>query len=121
MDAAFWNSEALFLFEKYLTHLNNKAFKELEDAGQALWETQDVNHLLKGIQNDDMQVQTTISIVRNSFLSDFDVAFLTLSRTVLSRFASVKSTLAVRAIGVAVVAVVVGITRVAEVVMRTIG
>ncbi len=89
----------MFLFEKYLTHLN-KAFKELEDAGQALWETQEVTHLLKGIQNDDIQVQMTISIVRNSFLSHFDVAFLTLSRTVLSRFASVlKSNRQKRRIG----------------------
>jgi hypothetical protein len=98
LETLFWKSEASFSFEKYLTRLN-EAFKELEDAGQALWETQKVNHLLKGIQNDDIQVQTTIGIVRNSFLSDFDAACLTLSRTVSSRFASVESNRQKRRIG----------------------
>ncbi|KAI2489317.1 hypothetical protein MHU86_25268 [Fragilaria crotonensis] len=82
----------------YLTRLN-EAFKELEDAGQALWEAQKVTHLLKGIQNDDIQVQTTIGIVRNSFLSDFDGACLTLSRTISSRFASVEANRQKRRIG----------------------
>jgi hypothetical protein len=88
----FWKSEASFSFEKYLTLLN-EAFKELEDAGQSLWETQKVTHLLKGIQNDDIQVQqTTIGIVCSSFLSDFDAPCLTtLSRRVSTRFASIES------------------------------
>jgi hypothetical protein len=77
----------------------NEAFKELEDAGQALWEAQKVTHLLKGIQNDDIQVQTTIGIVRNSFLSDFDGAYLTLSRTISSRFTSIESNMQKRRIG----------------------
>jgi hypothetical protein len=98
LETLFWKSEASFLFEKYLTRLN-EAFKELEDAGQALWETQKVIHLLKGIQNDDIQVQTTIGIVQNSFLSDFDAACLTLSRTVPSRFASIESNRQKRRIG----------------------
>ena len=98
LETLFWKSEASFSFEKYLTRLN-KAFKELEDAGQPLWETQKVTHLLKGIQNDDIQVQTTIGIVCNSFLSDFDGARLTLSRTVSSRNASIESYKQKRRIG----------------------
>ena len=98
LETLFWKSEASFSFEKYLTRLN-EAFKELEDAGQALWEAQKVTHLLKGIQNDDIQVQTTIGIVRNSFLSDFDGACLTLSRTISSRFASIESKRQKRRIG----------------------
>ena len=94
LEILFWKSEASFLFEKYLTRLN-EAFKELEDAGQALSET----HLLKGIQNNDIQVQTTIGIVRNSFLSDFDAACIILSRTVSSRFASIESNRQKRWIG----------------------
>ena len=34
LETLFWESEAFFLFEKYLTSLNEE-FKELEDAGQA--------------------------------------------------------------------------------------
>ncbi|KAI2499225.1 hypothetical protein MHU86_15266 [Fragilaria crotonensis] len=98
LESLFWKSEASFSFEKYLTRLN-EAFKELEDAGQALWEAQKVTHLLKGIQNDDIQVQTTIGIVQNSFLSDFDGACLTLSRTISSRFASVEANRQKRRIG----------------------
>ena len=37
LETIFWKSAASFSFEKYLTRLN-EAFKELEDAGQALWE-----------------------------------------------------------------------------------
>ena len=98
LEMLFWKSEASFSFEKYLTRLS-EAFKELEDAGQPLWETQKVNHLLKGITNDDIQVQTTIGIIRNSFLSDFDGACLTLSRTVSSRYASIESNKQKRRIG----------------------
>jgi predicted ATPase len=42
LETLFWKSEASFSFEKYLTRLN-EAFKELEDAGQALWEAQKGN------------------------------------------------------------------------------
>ena len=98
LETLFWKSEASFSFEKYLTRLN-EVFKELEDAGQALWEAQKVTHLLKGIQNDDIQVQTTVGIVRNSFLTDFDGACLTLSRTISSRFTSIESNKQKRRIG----------------------
>lgn len=36
---------------------------------------------------DDIQVQTTMGIVRDKYLTDFDAACITLSRTVSSRFA----------------------------------
>lgn len=98
LETLFWKSEASFPFEKYLTRLN-EAFKELEDAGQPLWEAQKVTHLLKGIQNDDIQVQTTIGLVRQSFLSNFEEASLALSRAVSSRFASVESNKQKRRIG----------------------
>lgn len=98
LETLFWKSEASFSFEKYLTRLN-EAFKELEDAGQPLWETQKVTHLLKGILNDDVQIQTTIGIVRNSFLSNFDEACIALSRTVSSRYASIESNKQKRKIG----------------------
>jgi hypothetical protein len=98
LETLLWKSEASFPFEKYLTRLN-KAFKELEDAGQPLWEAQKVTHLLKGIQNDDIQVQTTIGLVRQSFLSNFEEASLALLRAVSSRFASVEHNKQKRRIG----------------------
>jgi hypothetical protein len=49
LETLFWKSEASFLFEKYLTRLN-EAFKELENTGQALWETQEVAQFLKGFK-----------------------------------------------------------------------
>ncbi len=98
LETLFWKSEASFSFEKYLTRLN-EAFKELKDAGQPLWEAQKVNHLLKGIQNDDIQVQTTIGIVRQTFLSNFEEASLALSQAVSSRFANVESNKQKRRIG----------------------
>jgi hypothetical protein len=98
LETLFWKSEASFSFEKFLTRMN-EAFKELEDAGQPLFETQKVNWLLRGIKNDDIQVQTTIGIIRNSFLSDFDSACLTLSRTVSARFASIEPNRQKRSIG----------------------
>ena len=64
-----------------------------------MFEAQKVNWLLKGIKNDDIQVQTTIGIIRNTFLSDFDAACLTLSRTVSSRFASIEPNRHKRSIG----------------------
>jgi hypothetical protein len=91
METLIWKSEASFSFEKYLTCLN-EAFKELKDAGQPLFEAQKVNHLLnKGIKNDDIQVQTMMGIVHNSFLANFEEACQDLSCDVSSRFASVES------------------------------
>ncbi|KAI2492275.1 Reverse transcriptase (RNA-dependent DNA polymerase) [Fragilaria crotonensis] len=65
----------------------NEAFKELEDAGQPMYEQQKVQFLLRSIRCDDIQVQTTMGIVRDKYLADFDAACITLSRTVSSRFA----------------------------------
>ena len=74
----------------------NEAFKELADAGQPMYE-----HLLRSIKCDDIQVQTTMGIVRDSYLTDFDAACLTLSRTVSSRFASIEPGKNKRSIGAA--------------------
>lgn len=86
LEALFWKSEAAFPFEKYLTRMN-EAFKELEDAGQPMYEQQKVQFLLRSMRCDDIQVQTTMGIVRDKYLTDFDAACITLSRTVSSRFA----------------------------------
>jgi hypothetical protein len=64
----------------------NKAFKELEDAGQPLYPAQKVNWLLKSNRSDNIQVQTTLGFIRDRYLTDFDGARLTLSRTVSSHF-----------------------------------
>ena len=90
LETLFWKSEASFSFEKYLMRLN-EAFKELEDAGQPLWEAQKENHLLRGIQNNDIQVQTTIGTVRQTLLFNFEETSLALSRAVSARFASIES------------------------------
>ncbi|KAI2502108.1 hypothetical protein MHU86_12338 [Fragilaria crotonensis] len=87
LEALFWKSEASFPFEKYLTRMN-EAFKELADAGQPMYVQQKVQTLLRSIKCDDIQVQTTIGIIRDKYVNDFDGACLTLSRTVSSRFAS---------------------------------
>ena len=63
---------------------------ELEEANVPLYETQKVNYLLKGVKNDDIQVQTTQGIIRDRYLNNFDEACLTLSRTVSSRFTNVE-------------------------------
>jgi len=89
LESLFWRSEASFPFEKFLTRMN-EAFKELEDAGQPLYPSQKVQWLLCGIKNDDIQVQTTMGIVRDRYLTDFDSACLTLSRTVSSCFTSIE-------------------------------
>ena len=86
LETLFWKSEAAFPFEKYLTRMN-EAFKELEDAGQPMYEQQKVQFLLRSMRCDDIQVQTTMGIVRDKYLTDFDAACITLSRTVSSRFA----------------------------------
>ncbi len=98
LETLFWKSEASFTFEKFLTRMN-EPFKELEDAEQPLFETQRVNWLLRGIKNNDIQVQTMIGIIRNSCLSNFDTTCLTLSRTVSARFASVEPNRHKRRIG----------------------
>jgi len=89
LGALFWKSEASFLFEKYLTRMN-EAFKELDDAGQPMYVQQKVPLLLLSIKCDNIQVQTAMGIIRDRYLNDFDGACLTLSRTVSSRFASIE-------------------------------
>jgi hypothetical protein len=79
LEALFWKSEAAFPFEKYVTRMN-KAFKELEDAGQPMFMQQKVQFLLKSMRCDDIQVQTTMGIVCNKYLNDFDAACMTLSK-----------------------------------------
>jgi hypothetical protein len=100
LEALFWKSEASFPFEKYLTRMN-EAFKELEDAGQPLYPAQKVNWLLRSIKCDDIQVQTTMGIIRDRYLTDFDAACLTLSRTVSSRFTTTTEGRNKRSIGAA--------------------
>jgi hypothetical protein len=68
----------------------NEAFKELADAGQLIYVQQKVQTLLCSIKCDNNQVQTTMGIIRDRYLNDFDGACLTLSRTVSSRFASIE-------------------------------
>jgi hypothetical protein len=89
LETLFWKNESSFPFEKYLTRLN-EAFMEMEEAEQPLYPAQKVQWLIRGIKNDDIQVQTTIGIIRDRYLTDFDNASLTLSRTVSSRFASIE-------------------------------
>lgn len=98
LESLFWKNEASFSFEKFLTRMN-EAFKELEDAGQPLYPQQKVQWLLRGVKNDDIQVQTTMGIIRDRYLTDFDSACLTLSRTVSTRFVSVESNRNKRTIG----------------------
>ena len=100
LEALFWKSEASFPFEKYLTRMN-EAFKELDDAGQPMYVQQKVQLLLRSIKCDDIQVQTTMGIIRDRYLNDFDGACLTLSRTVSSRFASIEPGKNKRSIGAA--------------------
>jgi hypothetical protein len=100
LEALFWKSEASFPFEKYLTRMN-EAFKELADAGQPMYVQQKVQLLLRSIKCDDIQVQTTMGIIRDRYLNDFDGACLTLSRTVSSRFASIEPGKNKRSIGAA--------------------
>ena len=69
---------ASFPFEKYLTRMN-AAFKELADAGQPMFVQQKVQLLLRSMKCDDIQVQTTMGIIRDRYLHDFDGACLTLS------------------------------------------
>ena len=86
LEALFWKSEASFPFEKYLTRMN-EAFKELEDADQPMYVQQKVHFLLKSMRCDDIQVQTTMGIVRDKYSHDFEGACMALSRTISSRFA----------------------------------
>lgn len=69
----------------------NEAFKELANAGQPMYVQQKVQILLRSIKYDDIQVRTTMGIIRDWYLDDFDSACLsTLSRTLSSRFASIE-------------------------------
>ena len=72
---------------------------ELEEANVPLYESQKVNYLLKGVKNDDIQVQTTLGTIRDRYLNNFDEACLTLSRTVSSRFANIEPGRHKRSIG----------------------
>jgi hypothetical protein len=63
LESLFWKNESSFPFEKFLTRMN-EAFMELEDAGQPLFPQQKVQWLIRGVKNDDIQVQTTIGIIR---------------------------------------------------------
>ena len=98
LENLFWKNESSFPFEKYLTRLN-EAFMEMEDAEQALYPAQKVQWLIRGIKNDKIQVQTTIGIIRDRYLTSFDEACLTLSRTISSRFASIEPGKNKRSIG----------------------
>jgi hypothetical protein len=100
LEALFWKTEASYPFEKYLTRMN-EAFKELEDAGQPLYPAQKVSWLLRTNKCDDIQVQTTLGIIRDRYLTDFDAACITLSRTVSSRFTSTAEGRNKRSIGAA--------------------
>ena len=77
----------------------NEAFKELEDAEQPLYPQQQVQWLLCGVKNDGIQVQTTLGIIHDRYLTDFDSACLTLSRTVSTRFTNVENVRNKRSIG----------------------
>jgi hypothetical protein len=81
LENLFWKNESAFPFERFLTRLN-EAFTEMEDAEQPLYPAQKVQWLIRGIKNDDIQVQTTIGIIRDRYLTNFDEACLTLSRTI---------------------------------------
>jgi hypothetical protein len=98
LENLFWKNESSFPFEKYLTRLN-EAFMEMEDAEQPLYPAQKVQWLIRGVKNDDIQVQTTIGIIRDRYLTNFDEACLTLSRTISSRFASIEPGKNKRSIG----------------------
>jgi hypothetical protein len=62
----------------------------LADAGQPMYMQQKVQLLLRSIKCDDIQVQTTMGIIRDRYLNDFDTDCLTLSLTVSSCFASIE-------------------------------
>ncbi|KAI2507704.1 hypothetical protein MHU86_6703 [Fragilaria crotonensis] len=100
LEALFWKSEASFPFEKYLTRMN-EAFKELEDADQPMYVQQKVQFLLKSMRCDDIQVQTTMGIVRDRYSHDFEGACMALSRTISSRFALSDPNKGKRSIGAA--------------------
>lgn len=100
LEALFWKSEASFPFEKYLTRMN-EAFKELEDADQPMYVQQKVQFLLRSMRCDDIQVQTTMGIVRDRYLHDFENACMALSRTISSRFALADPSKGKRSIGAA--------------------
>ena len=63
---------------------------EMNDAEQPLYPAQNVQWLICGIKNDDIQVQTNIGIFCDRYLTNFDEACLSLSSTILSPFASIE-------------------------------
>lgn len=71
--------------------MNEEALKELKDAGQGLRPQQHVQWLLLRVKNHDIQVQTMLGIILDHYLTDFDAACLTLSRTVSTRFTNVET------------------------------
>jgi RimJ/RimL family protein N-acetyltransferase len=89
LESFFWKNESSFPFEKFLTCMN-EASMEMEDA---------IRWLIRGIKNDDIQVQTTIGIIRDRYLDNFDGASLTQFRTMSSRFASIEPGTNKRSIG----------------------
>jgi hypothetical protein len=82
----------------FLTKMS-EGFKELEDAQQPLYEQQKVQYLLRAVKNDDVQVPTTLSIIRDRYLTDFDSACLTLSCTIHTCFTGIEVTRNKRSIG----------------------
>ena len=89
LEHLYWRNESSFPFEYYLTRLN-EAFMKMEDAEQPLYPAQKVQWLIRGIKNDNIQVLTTIGIIRDRYLTNFDEASLTLSRTISSRFTRIE-------------------------------
>ena len=63
---------------------------ELEEANAPLYESQKVNYLLKGVKNDNIQVQTTLAIIHIRYLNNFDDMCLTLWQSVSSCFTYIE-------------------------------
>ena len=63
LEKILWESEAAFLFEKFLTQMS-QAMKELEDAGQAPYPQQKLQFLLKNFIYNNIQIKTTMGTVR---------------------------------------------------------
>ena len=72
---------------------------EMNDAEQPLYPAQNVQWLICGIKNDDIQVQTNIGIFCDRYLTNFDEASLTFSRTISSHFTSIEPGKNKRSIG----------------------
>lgn len=92
LENLFCKSKASFSFEEKFLTCMNKVFQELKDAGQPLYPSQKVQWLLRGVKNDDIQVQATMGIIHDQFLTDFDSAYPTLSCAVSTQFTNIKPT-----------------------------